>query len=173
MEYEMQATTVENLIKQLKKEKEAIEDKVKMGIKRIRMMVGAWRDQMKIKIDDCSTAVWNQWSKQAAELQLIRADAENEKKVGDNFYKMDEESIVTIQEELSNDFYALAETQLEAVWKLIDGIEDDQLRVQLQLEGYEWERRRKEAEKKVEQINISDEDQQPETRASTQQQQHQ
>ena len=35
MEYEMQATTVENLIKQLKKEKEAIEDKVKMGIKRI------------------------------------------------------------------------------------------------------------------------------------------
>ena len=129
---------------------------------------------MKIKIDDCSTAVWNQWSKQAAELQLPRADAKNGKKASDNFYKMDEESIVTIQEELSNDFYALTETQLEVVRKLIDGIEDDQLQVQLQLEGcYEWERRRKEAEKKVEQINISDEDQQPETRASTQQQQHQ
>ena len=45
---------------------------------------------------------------------------------------MDEESIVTIQE-LSNDFYALANTQLKAVWKLIDGLEDDQLEVQIQL----------------------------------------
>ena len=65
--------------------------------------------------------------KQTTKLQLLRADAENRKKVGDNFYKMDEESIVTIQEELSNDFYALAETQLEVVRKLLDGFEDDQL----------------------------------------------
>ena len=56
----MQATTAANLIKQLKKEKEATEDKLKMGIKRIQMIVGAWRDRMKIKIDDCSTVVWNQ-----------------------------------------------------------------------------------------------------------------
>ena len=59
MEYEVQATTTTNLIKQLKKEKEAMEDKVKMGIKRIWIIIRAWRDQIKIKIDDCSTVVWN------------------------------------------------------------------------------------------------------------------
>ena len=62
-----------------------------------------------------------------AELQILRADAENQKKAGDNFYKMDEESIVATQEELSDDFYALVKTQLEAVRKLLDGFEDDQL----------------------------------------------
>ena len=74
---------------------------------------------------------------------------------------MDEESIVTIQEELSDDFYALAVTQLEFFWKLLHGFEDDQLQVQLQLEGYEWDRRQKEVEKRAELINISDEEQQP------------
>ena len=51
---------------------------------------------------------------------------------------MDEESIVTIQEGLSVKFFALAETQIEAIRKLIDKFEDDQLDVQLQFEGYEW-----------------------------------
>mgnify|MGYP000196820125 CR=1 FL=1 len=79
---------------------------------------------------------------------------------------MDEESI---QEELLDDFYALAETQLGAVRKFLYEFEDDQLQVQLQLEGYEWKQRRKEAKKKEEQINLSDEDQQLEPVTSTQQ----
>ena len=65
--------------------------------------------------------------KQVVEHQIVWADAENWKKADDNFYKMDEESIVTILEELLDDFYALAETQLEVVRKLLDGFEDDQL----------------------------------------------
>ena len=72
---------------------------------------------------------------------------------------MDEESIVTIREELSNDFYALAKTQIEAVRKLLDRLEDDQLDTQLQFERYERECQRKEAERRVEAINISDEEQ--------------
>ena len=55
-----------------------------------------------------------QWLQQAAELQTLRAHAENRKKVGDNFYKMDEESFVTIREELSDDFFSLAESHLGA-----------------------------------------------------------
>ena len=72
---------------------------------------------------------------------------------------MDEESIVTIREELSNDFYTLAETQIEVVRKLLDRLEDYQFDIQLQFESYEQERRRKEAEKQVEKINISNEEQ--------------
>ena len=74
---------------------------------------------------------------------------------------MDEESIVTIREELSNDFYALAKTQIEAVRKLLDRLEDDQLDTQLQLERYVWEHRRKEVKSQVEAINISDKEPQP------------
>ena len=70
---------------------------------------------------------------------------------------MDEESIVTIQEDLSDDFYALAETQIEVVRKLLDRLEDYQFNIQLQFESYEQERRRKEAEKRAEQTNISEE----------------
>ena len=46
-----------DLIEQLKNEKEAMEDEVKMGIKRNWMIVGAWRDRTKIRLDDCSTAI--------------------------------------------------------------------------------------------------------------------
>ena len=60
---------------------------------------------------------------------------------------MDEESIVPIWEELSDDFFALAETHLEDVQKLIERLEDDQLDTQLQFERYERERRQREAEK--------------------------
>ena len=54
--------------KQLKKEKEATEDKVKMGIKHIRMIIRDGRERMRTKVDDCSAVVGNRWSKQAAEL---------------------------------------------------------------------------------------------------------
>ena len=46
---------------------------------------------------------------------MLRADAENRQKEGDEFYKMYTESIITIREELSDDFLSLAEEQLAAV----------------------------------------------------------
>ena len=73
------------LIKMLENEKEAKVDKVKLGIRRIRMIVEAWRNQTKTRIDDCSAALFNQWSKQVTELQLLLVDAENRKKAGDKF----------------------------------------------------------------------------------------
>ena len=97
---------------------------------------------MKTKIDDCTVIVWNQWPQQATELQLLRADVENRKKANDNFYKMDEESIVTIHEELSVNFFVMVGSHLEAVRRLIERLDDDQLRMQLQFERFEWERRR-------------------------------
>ena len=98
-----------------------------------------WRDRIKASIDDCPTEMWMQWSQQAAKLQTLREDAENIKKAGDN-YKMDEESIVTIREELSDDFFSLAESHLGAVWSLVERLNDDQVDTQLQFERYERER---------------------------------
>ena len=61
------------------------------------------------------------------------------RKTGDNFYKIDEESIVTIREELLEDFCSLAESHLDVARRLIESLEDDQLGTQLQFERYERE----------------------------------
>ena len=57
-------------------------------------------------------------------------DAENRKKADDNFYQMDEESIVTIREELSDDFFSLVESHLEAGRRLVERLDDGQLDTQ-------------------------------------------
>ena len=66
-------------------------------------------------MEDCSVAIWSQSAKQATELQVLPADSENRKKDGDHFYKMDEASVITIREKLFNDFYALADAQMDAI----------------------------------------------------------
>ena len=71
---------------------------------------------------------------------------------------MDKESIVTIGEELSDNFFALAENHLDVIRKLIERLEDDQLDTQLQFDWYARDRQ-KDAEKRAEAINIGDEEQ--------------
>ena len=55
---------------------------------------------------------------------------------------MDEESIVTIREELSEDFFALAEEHLKEIRGLVERLDDGQLATQLELERYEQDRLR-------------------------------
>ena len=56
---------------------------------------------------------------------------------------MDQESIITIREELTEDFEAMAQEQTEGIRQLLTKFEDDQLEMTLQLEAYERERRRR------------------------------
>ena len=75
---------------------------------------------------------------------------------------MDEESIVTIREELLDDFLSLAEEQSATVRRLVEQLDDDQLDTQLRFERYERERRWQEAARRTVAININDEEQSPE-----------
>ena len=111
-------------------------------------------------IGERSVQWWSKWAQQAAELQTLQADAENRRKEGDNFYKMDAESIVTIRE-LSDDFLSLAWEQLVAVRRLVEQLDDDQLGTQLQFERYKQERRQQIASQMSAAINISDGEQSP------------
>ena len=61
-------------------------------------------------------------------------------KTGDMFYKMDEESIVTIREELSENLFALAEEHLREIRGLVERLDDGQLETKLEFEKYEQER---------------------------------
>ena len=125
MHYQGQAKATACLIKQLNDEKQAAEDKSKMGLGRIRDIILTWRNRTKRLVEESSVQWWTKWAKQAAELQVLRADEENRRKEGDYFYKMDAESIVTIREELSNDLLSLAGEQLAAVRRLVEQLDDD------------------------------------------------
>ena len=69
---------------------------------------------------------------------------------------MDAKSIVTIQEDLSDNFLSLAGEQLAAVRRLVEQLDDDQLATQLQFERYERESRWQVASQMIAAINISD-----------------
>ena len=100
VDYESQAQAVVVIIIRLRQEKQEAHAQAQLGVDRIRHIMSAWRDQARTSINECSEKVWKEWSQQAAELQTLPIDTENRKKAGDKFYKMDEESIVTIREEL-------------------------------------------------------------------------
>ena len=99
-----------------------MQEKTNMEIKRIQIIVENRRQQMKEKLQECLV---KEWLGQAAKLQGFRADAENWKKTRDHFYKMEEESIITIQEELSEDFQVVAQVQTDEIRKILEEFEDD------------------------------------------------
>ena len=72
---------------------------------------------MKRLIEESSVQWWSKWAKHVAELQLLRADVENRKKEGDEFYKLDKEEFAA--DELANDFLTLAEEQIMVVRQLV------------------------------------------------------
>ena len=51
-------------------------------------------------LEENVAVVWERWSKQAGELQLLHINVENQRRVRESVYKMDQESIITIHEEL-------------------------------------------------------------------------
>ena len=136
LQYEGQAQATASLIKKLKEERQAAEDKSKVGLNRIRGIVLTWRNQTKRLIEESLVQWWSKWAQRASELQVMGADVENRQKDGDNFYKIDVESIVTIREELSDNFLSLAREQLAVVTQLVEQLDDDQLGTQLQFKRY-------------------------------------
>ena len=69
----------------------------------------AWRNRTKRLVEDNSVQWWSKWAKHVAELQLLRADAENRKKDGNEFYTLTKEDFTAVKDELADDFVALAD----------------------------------------------------------------
>ena len=77
------------------------------------------------RLEECSVAIWKEWLAQVAKLQVLWAYVGNRAKVEDNLYKMDEESIITIREELFDDFQAIAQVQMKEIRKILEAFEDN------------------------------------------------
>ena len=75
--YETQADAATTLIMNLKKEYEAMAEKVDMDIKRIRIIIRGRRERLHQRLEENDAFLWGRWSKQPAELQLLCADVRN------------------------------------------------------------------------------------------------
>ena len=78
---------------------------------------------------------FQEWSAQAVKLQVFRADTENQEEGG--FYKMDENSIQILREEHTKEFQALAESHTTAIEQLLEEFNDDQMLLRLEAKAYE------------------------------------
>jgi hypothetical protein len=127
---EQEADTV-RIIKQLKEERQAAENKSQMGAERIQCILRSWLTKTKSLIDDNSVRWWAKWAQNTAELQLLRADVENRRKEGDDCYMVTSEDFTTIRYELAKDFTTLADEQLVQVRQLVAQLDDDRLEAQI------------------------------------------
>ena len=70
-----------------------------------------------------------------------RSQCRKHKEAKAYFYKMDEESIITVRAKLTENFEAMAQEQTAGNRRELEEFEDDQLDMTLQLEAYERERK--------------------------------
>ena len=84
------------------------------------------------------------------------SELENWPKEGKGFYKLDEESVTTIQEDLTNDYCSLDQLQSMEITKLLEEFGEDQLQLVVELEAYETKRIRTKEDQEVEYINLLD-----------------
>ena len=101
---------------------------------RINTLVMKQRQLLNRKIDETLDAGWKKWSAQAAELQVLRADAENRQKEGKGSLNLDKNNIGLVREDLEEDFYAVAYGHTKAITALLEEFSDDQMVVRLEAE---------------------------------------
>ena len=63
---------------------------------------------------------WRTWSAEAAELQLLRGDRDNQETQGSGFFKMSEEAMAVMQEDLAHDLYELETSHREEITRLME-----------------------------------------------------
>ena len=86
-----------------------------MGETRIKAIVANHRQKLNNKVEEALARGLQEWLAQAAELQVLRANAENKRKEGRGFYKMDENSIQLLREDLTKEFHALAKSHTTTI----------------------------------------------------------
>ena len=95
--------------------------KYQMGETKIKAIVANHQLKLNRKVKEALAHGWQDWSAQAAELQVFfRAGTKNRKKEGRGFYKMDESSIQILREDLTEEFQALAKTHTTTIEHLLE-----------------------------------------------------
>ena len=78
---------------------------------------------------------------QATKLQLLRVDRDNYKKQDARLFKMTDEAIEIIQEDLARVLYELAAIHREEITRLMEEFDAHDIDTSVCLDYYKWERR--------------------------------
>ena len=80
------------------------------------------------------------WSAQAAALQVLRADRDNQKAHGSGFFKISEEPIATVQEDIAKDMCEIAAFYKEEINRIMQEFDKHDIDTSVQLDHIEAER---------------------------------
>ena len=100
---------------------------------RINALVMKQRQKLNRKVEETLATCWNQWSAQAAELQVLQPDAE---KTEGKKEKASTRLMITamIWEDLIEDFRALADAHTKGIGTLLEKFNDDQMLFTIEME---------------------------------------
>ena len=134
LQYEVRAQGHTAKINTLKTSLDELRAKTDMGTARIRTLLHTHRAKFEKSLTDALANGWAGWAQQAAELHTFRADHENRAKEGKGFFKLNDDSIATVREDLAKDYQALADQQLEEVTQILEayGAAEEELGHQIQ-----------------------------------------
>ena len=82
---------------------------------RIKILIDRHRQHLSKKIEEAFGRTGEEWAAQDVELHISRVDAENRRKEGRGFNKMDEASIQTLHADLTEDYHALVKSHTAAI----------------------------------------------------------
>ena len=119
-------STCEHIVRQREQEAKVAREDLEIGMDETRIiaLIAKHRQRFNSKIEETLACAWQEWSAHAAELHVLRADAENRRKEGRGFYKMDENNIQILREDLTIEYHH-------------EEFNDDQMLLRLGSEAYE------------------------------------
>ena len=95
-----------------------------MKIEHIKNLLETKRKRFMEQLQAVLNRGWAKWAKQSIELRTYRADQENQQKDGKGFYKLNEESIDTVCEDLTQDYQALDDRHSKEIVQLLEEFGD-------------------------------------------------
>ena len=80
-----------------------------MGAEPVCTLLHTHRGRFEKQLTEALAKGWAGWTQQAAELHTFRTDHETRTKAGKGFFKLNNENIAVVREELAADYQALAD----------------------------------------------------------------
>ena len=125
-QYDQATTLYKKEIADVKNTLHTTQNHLEAARNNVRCIMGTNREKFTAQIKAAMDKGWEAWAVQAAELHTYRADWENRKKEGRGFYKLSEETVATVREDLAKDYSELAERHSEELTLILDEFAEGQ-----------------------------------------------
>ena len=137
--YALLHTRLQAEVNELKAALELARAQPRVDATRMQILIDEHRNLLNRRVEEAFQRAGEEWAAQAAELHVLRADAENRRKEGRGFFKMDEASVQNLRDDLTEDYLSLVKSHTAAIEQLLEDFNDDQMGFRLEAEALEQE----------------------------------